>query len=91
MTDAAAGTRNQEIIRLVRAHADSMRAQELEKALRKIERGEDPGAIVEQLAHALTNKWLHQPTTVLREAAEDDDQTMIVHARRLFGVDPDDA
>ena len=39
------------------------------RAQQQLAAGQDPAVVVEQLAHALTNRLLHVPTAVLRDAA----------------------
>jgi len=58
------------------------------KALRKIRAGKDPEKVVKQLAHTLTKRILHLPSTRLRQAAEDQDDDLLEVANRLF--EPED-
>ena len=67
-------------IRAYRAQAAATREQLLEQARRRLARGEDPEAVLEQLAHRLTNRLIHAPTIGLRQAARDAD------ARQLRGL-----
>lgn len=53
----------------LRTHAQELAEIELEKALRHLRNGRDAEQVIQQLAHGLTNKLLHQPTVQLREAA----------------------
>jgi glutamyl-tRNA reductase len=55
------------LIRALREQADSARREELERAIKALERGEDPARVVEALSQALTNKLLHGPTQTLSE------------------------
>jgi glutamyl-tRNA reductase len=55
------------LIRALREHADATRRQELERALKALERGEAPAAVLEALAQALTNKLMHGPTQALSD------------------------
>lgn len=64
----AAGARNEPLKRL-RAHGEAVRAELLAKAKQQLATGQDPGSVLEHLAHALTNRLLHAPTAALREAA----------------------
>ena len=52
-------------IRSLHARGDAIRHAELERARRALARGESPEQVVEQLAHALTAKFLHGPTSLL--------------------------
>ncbi|TDK21767.1 glutamyl-tRNA reductase [Luteimonas aestuarii] len=64
----AAGARNEPIKRL-RAHGEAARAELLARARAQLAAGQDPQAVLEALAHSLTNRLLHPPTAALREAA----------------------
>ena len=55
------------LIRGLRDQADAARREELGRALKALERGEDPAAVMESLSRALTNKLLHGPTQALSE------------------------
>ncbi len=64
----AAGSRNEPLKRL-RAHGESTRSDVLAKAKQQLAAGHAPEAVLEFLAHTLTNRLLHPPTAALREAA----------------------
>jgi glutamyl-tRNA reductase len=69
-------------IRALRDHAERMRRHEVERAMKLLGRGEDPLKVLEQLSHALTNKFLHAPTSALTRAqAEERDQLLHALAR----------
>jgi glutamyl-tRNA reductase len=55
------------LIRALREQADAARREELERALKALERGEDPALVLESLSRTLTNKLLHGPTQALSE------------------------
>jgi len=55
-------------IRSLRRHAETMRAAELQKAMRLLARGESPDRVLETLSQGLTNKLLHGPTRYLNQA-----------------------
>lgn len=76
-------------IRALRESADSIRASELKKARRALESGENPQAVLEQLARALTNKLTHDPSAALRQADHDGDTRLLEAARRLFNLEDD--
>jgi glutamyl-tRNA reductase len=56
------------LIRELRDRADAARREELGRALKALERGEDPAEVVEALSRALTGKLMHAPTQALTEA-----------------------
>ena len=61
------------VIQGLRNRAESLSAQELERARKMLARGEPPAAVIEQLAQALTNKFLHAPVSALHQAAGQDE------------------
>jgi glutamyl-tRNA reductase len=56
------------LIRGLRDQADELRRQELERALKGLERGEDPARLLEEFSRSLTNKLLHGPTQALSDS-----------------------
>jgi glutamyl-tRNA reductase len=73
-------------IRALRETADSVREAELERARRRLALGEDPEQVMERLARALTNKFMHAPTTALRSAHHGDDAILRDTVRKLFNL-----
>lgn len=73
-------------IRALRESANALREAELARARRRLARGEDPTKVIEQMARALTNKFTHAPTDVLRKADHDGNSALLDAARRLFGL-----
>ena len=61
-------------IRTLHARGEALKLAELEKARRMLARGESPEAVLEALAHGLTAKFLHGPTTVLSRPGPERDQ-----------------
>jgi glutamyl-tRNA reductase len=77
------------LIRELRDRAESVRREEVEKALRRLGHldPEDQEA-VDHLTRALLNKFLHHPTVRLREAANNGGGMAVLHAARyLFELD----
>ena len=56
----------------------------LDRALRRLEAGQDPAGVLQQMANTLTNKILHLPSKRLREAAEEQDYEVLKAADRIF-------
>ncbi len=73
-------------IRALRETADAVRDAELERARRRLALGEDPEQVMERLARALTNKFMHAPTTALRSAHHGDDEVLRDTVRKLFNL-----
>ncbi len=74
-------------IRAFRAQADRMREEMLTKSARMLAAGEDPQHILEVLAHQLTNKLTHAPCSQLRNAGNDERDSLIKATRALFDLD----
>jgi glutamyl-tRNA reductase len=76
----------------IRAKAETVRAEEMEKALRKLDGlSERELATVDALTQAIVNKLLHGPTARLKAAAEEKDGYAYVDtARQLWGLDADE-
>ncbi len=66
--DALAFGARSEPLKRLRAHGEATRAELLARARQQLANGTDPDAVVELLAHSLTNRLLHAPTAALREA-----------------------
>ncbi len=67
-----------------RARHENLCANELQKAMLKLNNGVEPQKVLEQFSAALINKVMHQPTSKLREAAYHDKIEMLVLAKELF-------
>jgi glutamyl-tRNA reductase len=61
------------VIQGLRSRAETLTAHELERARKLLARGEPPEAVIEQLAQALTNKFLHAPVSALHQSAGQDE------------------
>lgn len=56
------------VIQAFRESATQLRVQELEQALKKLQRGEAAEQVLEQMAMRLTNKFLHGPLAAINKA-----------------------
>jgi glutamyl-tRNA reductase len=83
----AASTRIEPLKRL-RAHGDSARTEVLAKAKQQLAAGQDPQAVLDFLAHTLTNRLLHAPTVALRQAALEGDAELARASGKLFPAAP---
>jgi len=82
--------RGLEAVGTIRAFRDSIaevRDLEIRKALLALDRGQPASTVVRQLAHVLTNKLLHTPTTRLKQAGEEGRGEPIRWTRELFDLD----
>lgn len=77
-------------VKAYRQQAEQIRDLELQKALRALEAGVDTEQVVQQLARNLTNKIIHSPTTVLKDASASGRVDVIRVAQELFDLSIDD-
>lgn len=75
-----------ETVKAFRQKAESLRDAELAKALRSLQSGADPEVVLQQFARGLTNKLIHSPTTVLKEASASSRHHVIHAAQELFDI-----
>jgi glutamyl-tRNA reductase len=75
---------NVPLIRALRENAEAARRQEVERALKALERGEDPASVLEALSQGLTNKLMHGPTQALSESAGEERKMLAEALARLF-------
>ncbi len=78
------------VIQDLRTRADALRRRELDRALKQLARGEAPEAVIEQLSQALTNKFLHDPMSTLREVGDDAEQARLQALLARFYSQSDD-
>ncbi len=71
------------LIRQLRDSAEAARQHELERALARLERGEDPKLVLESLSQALTNKLMHAPTRALNQAGDEALQQLVARIYQL--------
>jgi len=76
-------------IRALRDNAAAIRDAEIQRARRRLARGDDPNKVIEQLARALTNKFTHSPSDVLKSADHTGNAALLEAARRLFNLNED--
>jgi len=79
-------------IKAFRGRMDAVREAELQRVLRRLPHlTAADRALVEQLSHALMNKFLHQPTIALKRAAEaGNSDTLLLALRALFERESDE-
>ena len=73
-----------DLIRELREQTTAISDEVLEKAKKQLTTGKSPEQVLEFLAHSLTNKYLHLPSTRLRDAGKEDDPQLMEAARRLL-------
>lgn len=75
------------LIRALRGKVEHMRDETLHKALAHLQAGRDPAETMRQLAFALTNRIVHEPSIKLREAAALGHDHTLITAEKLFGLE----
>jgi len=65
----------------------NLRDAELEKAMKMLQNGQQPEEVLKRLANGLTNKFTHIPTTKIRQAGIDGNNTLLGNAKELFNLD----
>jgi glutamyl-tRNA reductase len=75
------------LVKALRNKAHTIKEEALECALRKLENGEDPKALMSQFAHQLTQKLLHEPTVMLRKACHEKSEEELKIAKELFNLE----
>ena len=78
------------VIRDLHQRGDAFRATELERARRRLAKGDDPSVVIEALAQGITNKFLHGPTQLLHDAPDDVRAHLLEYLPRLFGKRADE-
>jgi glutamyl-tRNA reductase len=72
------------LIRSLREQGEAARRHELERALRLLQKGDDPRQVLEALSQGLTNKLLHGPTQALNEAQAGERAALAALIERLY-------
>ncbi|MBO6657036.1 MAG: glutamyl-tRNA reductase [Pseudomonadales bacterium] len=74
------------IVRFREQHMQQ-KESELAKALTRLEKGEDPATVVNQLANQLTNKMIHAPSVQLKNAVAEGDEALLKAITRLYELE----
>lgn len=75
-----------ETVKAYRQKAEQMRDAELQKALRSLQTGANPEQVLQQFARNLTNKLIHSPSAVLKEASASSRHHVLQVAQELFDL-----
>ncbi|MDX1380143.1 MAG: glutamyl-tRNA reductase [Xanthomonadales bacterium] len=84
------GIRAGRTLKRIREHSHRFELELTERALRRLQAGQDPEDVLRQMAATLTNKILHLPSKRLREAAEERNYEVLKAADRIFRGDQTD-
>jgi glutamyl-tRNA reductase len=89
VSDFMSWIKAQESINVVRSYRESLESikrQELEKALQMLQSSNEPEDILKRLAHNLTNKLAHAPTKRLRDASMNGHSHILDAAQEIFDL-----
>ncbi len=78
----------QKLIKDYRMQAEMFRDNELQKALMSLGNGTSAEIALQRLAHKLTNKLIHTPSTQIRVAAENERHDLLAAALEIFQLNP---
>lgn len=78
-----------DVLKRYRQRAEQQRDQELNKAMARLERGGDPAMVMAEMARALTNKLLHEPSVQLKRMSAEGRSESLSLAMELFALDDD--
>jgi glutamyl-tRNA reductase len=74
-------------IKHYRQHAEILRDESLDKALRDLHNGMAADEVIKQMANSLTNKLLHVPTKQLKQASTENNKALLSLTKKLFAID----
>ncbi len=75
------------ILKHFREQAEKIKTAELERAVRELNAGASPEAVMASLARAITNKLIHHPTVAIREASADGRSDQLEFLKSLYHLD----
>ncbi len=78
----------QTLIKDYRSQAEILRDDALQKALTSLANGTSAEIALQRLAHTLTNKLIHTPSTQIRVAAENERHDLLAAALEIFQLNP---
>jgi len=73
-----------DVIAQIRQQTQAMSEQVLAKAKKQLAAGQPAEEVLNYLAHTLTNKFLHHPSTQLRQASQEERDDILKIAEDLF-------
>jgi glutamyl-tRNA reductase len=81
------GLNTQDAVIAYRKKSLAIRDELLEKALKQLNNGKAPEAVLAQLATQLTNKFMHAPTNALQSAAQGGELDRLIYLRDILDLD----
>jgi len=77
-------------LKAFRQHAEVIRDDEMTKALKRLQNGDDAEKVLASLANQLTNKLIHQPTVQMREASAQGRKEVMAWVAELYQLSDED-
>ena len=74
-------------IKLLRQQIDQVKRAELEKALKRLAKGDDPEKVLTQLANGIANKYAHKPTSFAKKAVTDGRSEALTWINDIFSLE----
>lgn len=74
-------------LRAFREKADSIKEQELQKALKSLEKGDSPESVLNSLARGITNKLIHSPSVVMKKASSEGREDVLKITQELYELE----
>lgn len=73
-------------IKALREQTEAMRKAEMEKALRLLQKGENPEKVLEAFSIALTNKFMHAPSHALNQSLGEEHMKLEETLKQLYQI-----
>ncbi len=77
-------------LKAFRQHAENIRDLELEKAMKRLQKGDDVQKVMATMANMLTNKLIHRPTVHMREASAEGRKEVMDWVQELYQLQDED-
>jgi glutamyl-tRNA reductase len=77
-------------LKAFRQHAEKIRDLELEKAMKRLAKGDDVQKVMATMASMLTNKLIHRPTVSMREASAEGRKEVMDWVQELYHLKDED-
>ncbi|MDR1274933.1 MAG: glutamyl-tRNA reductase [Candidatus Accumulibacter sp.] len=79
---------NVPVIRALRDSAERMRRHEIDRAVKRLGKGDAPTDVLEEMSRRMTNKFLHAPTRALSQTEGGDLNAVVSHLFHLHSSKP---
>jgi len=74
-------------IKQFRQQVESVKKEELEKAVKKLAKGDDPEEVLQFLANGIANKFAHRPSSNLKKALSEGRVEALTWMNQIFSLD----